>query len=252
MPGADFHAYTLREPVGVVGQIIPWNFPLLMAAWKLGPALAARLHRRAEAGRADAADGAAPRRADPRGRLPDGRRQHRPRLRRDRRRRARRASRRRQGRLHRLDRGRQADRPAPRPATSRSVSLELGGKSPNIVFADADMEPAIAGRGAARSSSTTASAAAPARACSSSRSVYDEVVEGSPSRPKQDQGRPRLDPTTEMGPLVSQEQFDRVTRLHRLRASSEGAKARRRRRAPDRRQGLLRRADRLRRRRTPT
>ncbi|MEM0915202.1 MAG: aldehyde dehydrogenase family protein, partial [Planctomycetota bacterium] len=40
-PGAEFHASTLREPVGVVGQIIPWNFPLLMAAWKLGPALAA-------------------------------------------------------------------------------------------------------------------------------------------------------------------------------------------------------------------
>src|ERR671932_186252 len=40
MPGAEFHAYTVREPVGVVGQIIPWNFPLLMAAWKLGPALA--------------------------------------------------------------------------------------------------------------------------------------------------------------------------------------------------------------------
>jgi len=38
--GARFHAYTTREPVGVVGQIIPWNFPLLMAAWKLGPALA--------------------------------------------------------------------------------------------------------------------------------------------------------------------------------------------------------------------
>ena len=36
-----FFAYTVREPVGVVGQIIPWNFPLLMAAWKLGPALAA-------------------------------------------------------------------------------------------------------------------------------------------------------------------------------------------------------------------
>src|SRR4030081_743578 len=40
-PGAKYLAYTLREPVGVVGQIIPWNFPLLMAAWKLGPALAA-------------------------------------------------------------------------------------------------------------------------------------------------------------------------------------------------------------------
>jgi len=40
MPGANFHSYTLREPIGVVGQIIPWNFPLLMAAWKLGPARA--------------------------------------------------------------------------------------------------------------------------------------------------------------------------------------------------------------------
>src|SRR5450432_1460184 len=39
-PGAKFFAYTEREPVGVVAQIIPWNFPLLMAAWKLGPALA--------------------------------------------------------------------------------------------------------------------------------------------------------------------------------------------------------------------
>src|SRR6478735_5690844 len=39
-PG-NWHAYTLREPIGVVGQIIPWNFPLLMAAWKLAPALAA-------------------------------------------------------------------------------------------------------------------------------------------------------------------------------------------------------------------
>src|SRR6185295_8195056 len=37
----NFHAFTLREPVGVIGQIIPWNFPLLMAAWKLGPALTA-------------------------------------------------------------------------------------------------------------------------------------------------------------------------------------------------------------------
>ena len=39
-PG-EFFSYTLREPVGVVGQIIPWNFPLLMAAWKIAPALAA-------------------------------------------------------------------------------------------------------------------------------------------------------------------------------------------------------------------
>ena len=40
-PQGKFFAYTSREPIGVVGQIIPWNFPLLMAAWKLAPALAA-------------------------------------------------------------------------------------------------------------------------------------------------------------------------------------------------------------------
>src|SRR6201999_869778 len=39
-PGS-WHAYTVKEPIGVVGQIIPWNFPLMMAAWKLAPALAA-------------------------------------------------------------------------------------------------------------------------------------------------------------------------------------------------------------------
>ena len=36
----DFLCYTRHEPVGIVGQVIPWNFPLLMQAWKLGPALA--------------------------------------------------------------------------------------------------------------------------------------------------------------------------------------------------------------------
>ncbi len=36
-----FFAYTKKQPVGVVGQIIPWNFPLAMVSWKLGPALAA-------------------------------------------------------------------------------------------------------------------------------------------------------------------------------------------------------------------
>jgi phenylacetaldehyde dehydrogenase len=41
IPQAKFFAYTRKEPVGVVGAIIPWNFPLLMAAWKIGPALAA-------------------------------------------------------------------------------------------------------------------------------------------------------------------------------------------------------------------
>ena len=57
----DMHCYTRKEPVGVCAQIIPWNFPLLMAAWKLGPALAAGMHGRPQAGRADPADRSAPR-----------------------------------------------------------------------------------------------------------------------------------------------------------------------------------------------
>lgn len=41
MPGdGPHHVQTLHEPIGVAGQIIPWNFPLLMLSWKLGPALA--------------------------------------------------------------------------------------------------------------------------------------------------------------------------------------------------------------------
>ena len=66
----DVLCYTLREPVGVCAQIVPWNFPLLMATWKIAPGARRRLPDRPEAGRADAADRPAPRRAGPRGRLP--------------------------------------------------------------------------------------------------------------------------------------------------------------------------------------
>ena len=54
-PGAKYLAYTLREPVGVVGQIIPWNFPAADGGVEAGPGAGDRLHGRAEAGRADAA-----------------------------------------------------------------------------------------------------------------------------------------------------------------------------------------------------
>ena len=50
--------YTLREPLGVVAAIVPWNFPLLIAVWKVAPALATRQHRHPQAGEPDAADGA--------------------------------------------------------------------------------------------------------------------------------------------------------------------------------------------------
>ena len=64
-------SFIRREPIGVVGQITPWNYPLMMAIWKIGPALASRQHGGAEAGRDDAADHAALRRVvrrDPAGR----------------------------------------------------------------------------------------------------------------------------------------------------------------------------------------
>ena len=106
--GGRVNAYTRREPVGVVAQIIPWNFPLVMAAWKLGPALAGGctcILKPAEQ---------TPLTALRLGELiieagfPAGRREHTHGLRRDDGRGARDASRRRQDRVHGLDRGRQA------------------------------------------------------------------------------------------------------------------------------------------------
>ena len=91
LPGAYFYSYTLREPIGVVGQIIPWNFPLLMAAWKLArrwpPA-----HVVLKPAEQTPLTGTAAGRAARRGRLPGRRGEHLHRVRRDRRRGARRAS----------------------------------------------------------------------------------------------------------------------------------------------------------------
>ncbi len=63
-PGSRFHAFTLREPVGVCAQIVPWNFPLVMAAFKVAPALACGNTVYSQARRADAADRAAAGRGD--------------------------------------------------------------------------------------------------------------------------------------------------------------------------------------------
>ena len=66
-----------REPVGVVGAVVPWNYPAQMAAWKLGPALATGQQRGHQAGLHDVAQPAAPRRAGRRGRHPGRRAQRR-------------------------------------------------------------------------------------------------------------------------------------------------------------------------------
>ena len=85
---------SLKEPVGVAGQIIPWNYPLLMAAWKLAPAIAAGLHLRTQARRANSAHRARISKIFRRLRLTARSRQHRDWLRRNLRRSARPASRR--------------------------------------------------------------------------------------------------------------------------------------------------------------
>ena len=59
IPVAGGQAFTVREPLGVVGLIVPWNFPLTIASWKLAPGARGRQHRRAEAGGAHPADRAA-------------------------------------------------------------------------------------------------------------------------------------------------------------------------------------------------
>ena len=73
-PGLDL---TLREPIGVVGLIVPWNFPLLMASWKLGARAGRRQHGDPQAGELLAVDRDPARRAGARGRHPAGRPQRR-------------------------------------------------------------------------------------------------------------------------------------------------------------------------------
>ena len=142
----NYFCYTRHEPVGVVGQIIPWNFPLLMAAWKWGPALAAGCTIVLKPAEQTPLTCLRMARAGPGGRHPRRRHQRRARLRPDRRRGARQASR---------TSTRSPSPASTRPARSscatpaqtlKRLTLELGGKSPNIVFADADLDAAVDGR----------------------------------------------------------------------------------------------------------
>ena len=207
-PGAEFHAYTLREPVGVVGQIIPWNFPLLMAAWKLGPALATGntvilkpaeqtplsalylAEIMAEAG------------------LPDG--------------------------VVNVVNGygetagaalaahagvdkiaftgsTEVGRLIATAATGnlKKVSLELGGKSPNIVFADADPQAAIAGAANAIFFNHGQCCVAGSRLYVEA-DRFEEVVAGVADIAKSIKLGDGFDADTQMGPLVSDEQLEKV------------------------------------------
>jgi phenylacetaldehyde dehydrogenase len=221
-PGTQYLAYTLREPVGVVAQIIPWNFPLLMAAWKLGPALAAgctvvlkpaeqtplsalRLGELiCEAGFPDGVVNIVPGYGETAGAAlaahPD------------------------------------VDKVAFTGSTEvgklivgaaagnlKKVSLELGGKSPNIVCKDADIEASIPGVASAIFFNHGQCCCAGSRLFVE-KGVFDRVVEGVAGEAKKIKVGPGMAPATQMGPLVSDEQQRRV--LGYLESGfSDGAKA---------------------------
>ena len=206
--GNAYLDYTLREPVGVVGQIIPWNFPLLMAAWKLGAALAcgntvvlkpaeqtplsalllARLICEVgfpegvvnvvtgfgDAGAALAAHPGVDKVAFT-GSTEVG---------------------------HEIVRS--------SAGNLKRVSLELGGKSPAIVFDDADVELAAAGVAGAIFFNHGQCCCAGSRLFTGPK-VRDEIVERVSEIARNTKLGDGFDPATDMGPLVSKEQYERVT-----------------------------------------
>ncbi|WP_137389627.1 aldehyde dehydrogenase family protein [Rhodoligotrophos defluvii] len=207
-PGT-FHAFTVREPIGVVGQIIPWNAPLLMAAWKLAPALATgctvvlkpaeqtpltalRLGELIqEAGIPDGVvnivTGFGPTAGAAIAAHPD------------------------------IDKvaftgSSEVGRIIVKAAAGnlKKVSLELGGKSPVIVFPDADMSVAVPG-------ATQAIFANSGQVCTAGsrlfahRKVFDRIVDGIAQEAQKIRVGHGLSEGTQMGPVISQEQLERVT-----------------------------------------
>jgi betaine-aldehyde dehydrogenase len=199
---------SLKEPVGVAGQIIPWNYPLLMAAWKLAPALAAgctcvlkpaeqtpltvlELAKHFEAcglpnGVVNIITGFGETAGAPLVQHPD---------------------------VNKIAFtgsaavGKQIVKMA--ADTVKRVTLELGGKSPNIFFADADFEAAIDGAlfGVFINQGEVCSAGSRILV---QRPIYYKFVEAMAAKAKTIKLGPSLHRDTKMGPLVSKEQYDRV------------------------------------------
>jgi phenylacetaldehyde dehydrogenase len=208
LPG-KYLSYTQREPVGVVGQIIPWNFPLLMAAWKVAPALAcgnsvvlkpseetplsalllAELLQEADvpSGVVNVAPG--------RGEVAGARLAAHP----------------------------DVDKIAFTGSTEvgkliahasadsnlKRVSLELGGKSPNIVFEDADLARAVSGAFFGIFFNQGQVCSAGSRLFVQEK-VYEETLDGLLKTVEETRIGPGIDPITQMGPLVSKTQMERV------------------------------------------
>jgi aldehyde dehydrogenase (NAD+) len=205
----DFFCYTRHEPVGVVGQIIPWNFPMLMQAWKLAPALATgntvvmkpaeqtplsalRIGELiVEAGFPEGVVNLLPGFGPTAGAA--------------------------------IARHMDVDKVAFTGSTEvghlimeaaaksnlKRVSLELGGKSPNIVFADTDLDEAVEGAHFGLFFNHGQCCCAGSRVFVEEK-IYDRFVEKSGARARKRTVGDPFDPQTEQGPQVDQAQFDKV------------------------------------------
>jgi aldehyde dehydrogenase (NAD+) len=216
----NYFTYTRREPVGVAGQIIPWNFPMLMVAWKWGPALAAgctivmkpaeqtpltclRMARLAQkAGIPDGVINVVPGYGPTAGaaivKHPDV------------------------DKVAFTGEYRTAQiimRDASQ--TLKRLTFELGGKSPNIVFADADLEAAAAGSHFGLYFNQGQCCCAGSRLFVQEK-VYDKFVDKLAGMNKTRKLGDPLDPDTEQGPQVDQAQFDKIMHYIGL-GKSEGA-----------------------------
>src|SRR5580698_2292478 len=205
----DFFCYTRPEPVGVVGQIIPWNFPMLMQAWKLAPALATGntvVMKPAEqtplsalrigqlivdAGFPEGVVNILPGFGPTAGAA--------------------------------IARHMDVDKVAFTGSTEvghlimeaaaksnlKRVTLELGGKSPNIVFADTHMDEAVEGAHFGLFFNHGQCCCAGSRVFVEEK-IYDEFVEKSGARARKRTVGDPFDPKTEQGPQVDQAQFDKI------------------------------------------
>jgi aldehyde dehydrogenase (NAD+) len=211
----NFLSYTLRQPVGVVGQIIPWNFPLLMLAWKWGPALACGntvVMKPAEQSPLTALRVAAL--AQEAG-FPDGVVNMVP------------------GAAlvahpdvdkiaftGHVDTAKIIQKAA--ADTLKRVTFELGGKSPNVIFADCDMDQAVAGAFHAIYFHGGQCCTAGSRLFVEEK-IHKEFVERLSEKAKKRRVGDPLDSSTEQGPQVSQEQLDKILGYVKI-GQDQGAK----------------------------
>jgi aldehyde dehydrogenase (NAD+) len=205
---APYMSYTLRQPIGVVGQIIPWNFPLLMLAWKWGPALACgntvvlkpaeqtplsalrvgelAIEAGFPAGVVNIVNGFGETAGNALVVHPEVDKI---------------------AFTGHVDTAKIIQRQA--AETLKRCTFELGGKSPNVIFADADLEEAVAGAFHAIYFHGGQCCTAGSRLFVE-KSIKDEFVERLSEKARRRRLGDPLDPKTEQGPQVSQEQLDKI------------------------------------------